>query len=54
MGTVWVVAGTEDIYLAPGIPCIEAVRVGTLALTFEIVEGGRSKSPASPWTQAAS
>lgn len=41
MGTGWVVAGTEGMYVAPGILCVEAARAGIPALTFEIGEGGR-------------
>ena len=41
MGTGWVVAGTEGMYVAPGILCVEAARAGVPALTFEIGEGGR-------------
>ncbi|HYZ63975.1 MAG TPA: succinylglutamate desuccinylase/aspartoacylase family protein [Acetobacteraceae bacterium] len=41
MGTGWTVAGTEGMYVAPGILCVEAARAGIPALTFEIGEGGR-------------
>ena len=41
MGTGWVVAGTEGMYVSPGILCVEAARAGIAALTFEIGEGGR-------------
>lgn len=41
MGTGWVVAGTEGMYVAPGILCVEAARAGIPALTFEVGEGGR-------------
>jgi predicted deacylase len=41
LGTGWIMRTDEGFYIAPGILCVEAARVGVPALTFEIGEGGR-------------
>lgn len=41
LGTGWTMAGTEGMYVAPGILSVEAARAGIPAVTFEIGEGGR-------------
>jgi predicted deacylase len=41
MGTGWVIRNKDGFYVAPGIFCMEAARIGIPALTFEIGEGGR-------------
>lgn len=41
MGTGWIIQNTGGFYVAPGIFCMEATRIGIPSLTFEIGEGGR-------------
>lgn len=41
MGTGWIIRNSDGFYVAPGIFCVEAARLGIPALTFEIGEGGR-------------
>jgi predicted deacylase len=41
MGTGWIIRNTDGFYVAPGIFCMEATRIGVPSLTFEIGEGGR-------------
>jgi len=41
LGTGWIMRCDNGFYVAPGILCVEATRIGIPALTFEIGEGGR-------------
>jgi predicted deacylase len=41
LGTGWIMQCDNGFYVAPGILCVEALRIGIPALTFEIGEGGR-------------
>lgn len=41
LGTGWIMRSDNGFYVAPGILCVEAARIGIPALTFEIGEGGR-------------
>lgn len=41
LGTGWIMLTDNGFYVAPGILCVEATRIGIPALTFEIGEGGR-------------
>lgn len=41
MGTGWIIRNKDGFYVAPGILCVEATRIGIPSLTFEIGEGGR-------------
>jgi predicted deacylase len=41
LGSGWIVRGERGMYVSAGILCVEAVRAGVPAFTFEIGEGGR-------------
>ncbi len=41
LGNGWIMRSSSDFYVAPGILCVEAARIGIPGFTFEIGEGGR-------------
>ena len=41
LGNGWIMRSSNDFYVARGILCVEAARIGVPGFTFEIGEGGR-------------